>query len=250
MNRKVSFTNKNGETLAGIIDLPEGDPAFYAVFSPCFTCVKETHGAVKISRALVARGGAVLRFDTAGVGQSAGTLARTNFSTRIDDIVSACEFMDTNGMTPRLLIGHSISGPAAICAANLLPFVEVVATIGSPSDPQDMLRRFAERREINVTDTTVELNVLGHINIFDRSFLDDLNAQDVATETARFTGTLLSFHAPNDNIVDIANMQRMQDSAVSARVREAITMSDGATHLFETRNGDEEAVAEKLMQFL
>ncbi len=72
---KFNFPNEQGQRLAGVLDLPEGTPRLYGVFGPCFTCLKESHAAVKVCRALVAEGIAMLRFDTTGVGMSEGDLA-------------------------------------------------------------------------------------------------------------------------------------------------------------------------------
>lgn len=250
-SEKFSFDNGHGAALAGIIDMPEtGTPAFYGVFAPCFTCVKETHGALKISRALAARGGAILRFDTTGVGQSQGTLAHTNFTTRVEDIIAACRALTRTYQAPRLLIGHSISGPAAISAARQIPSLDVVATVCSPQGPQTMLEKFAQFNQMALTDTQVELDVLGRKTVFNRSFIDDLQAQDLEKDTREFDKTLLVFHAPHDNIVDFSNMQAIYDRATHARHREMLPMDENSTHLFETRNGDENFVAENLLKFL
>jgi pimeloyl-ACP methyl ester carboxylesterase len=245
----LTFINGRGEKLAGIVDMPDIAPVAYGVFAPCFTCVKETHGAVKISRALAERGVAMLRFDTAGVGASEGTLSKTNFSSRIDDIVSACRAFGERYASPSLLVGHSISGPAAISAAVQLPDIRVVATVGSPKDPQTMLDKFEERGQMTVTDI-VTIDVLGRALVFDRLFIDDLRGQDLVRDSAAFTGALLAFHAPNDAIVGMENMQGIYDRAVNATHREMVRLGDDSTHLFEKHNEDAAFIADKLLQFL
>lgn len=246
---KITFKNAQGLNLSGIIDMPDNTPKFFGVFAPCFTCVKESNGAVKVSRALAERGAAMLRFDTAGVGQSEGELAKTNFTTRIEDIAAACRALEDGYAAPRLLAGHSMSGPAAISAAPLIPTLEVVATIGSPKDPQAMIERFRRYGHIAENGDTVALNVLGQQKIFDKSFVDDLLAQDLVRDSAALTAALVVFHAPNDKIVDFSNMQHIHDRAVNARSRETFSLSDESTHLFEGKTNDGAIIADKLMTF-
>lgn len=246
---KINFRNAQGLTLSGIIDMPDDAPRLFGVFAPCFTCVKESNGAVKVSRALAEKGIAMLRFDTAGVGQSEGDLAKTNFTTRIADIASACAFLASEYAAPRLLVGHSISGPAAISTVPLVPTLEVVATIGSPKDPQTMIEKFRQFNQIAEDGNTATLNVLGQQKVFDTSFVDDLLAQDLVRDSAKITGTLIAFHAPNDRIVDFSNMQEIHDRAVNARARETFTLSDESTHLFEGKTNDGAIIADKLASF-
>jgi len=61
MRQKVEF--KSGDhTLSGLLETPESNVKFYALFAHCFTCGKDVAAASRISRALTAKGIAVLRF--------------------------------------------------------------------------------------------------------------------------------------------------------------------------------------------
>ena len=230
--------------------MPADTPRFYGVFSPCFTCIKETHGAVKICRALAARGVAMLRFDTTGIGQSEGAMRDTTFTMRVQDIISAANALTAAHEAPRLLIGHSISGPAAISASLQLPSIEVVATVGSPKEPQTMISKFKAANQLAIDGDTVTFDILGRPAVFSKVFLDDIETQDVAADTAALTTTLLSFHAPEDGIVAYANMDQIVARAVKAKYSEAVPLPAGATHLFEKHSEDADFVAEKLLQFL
>ena len=57
------------------VEAPERDALAYVLFAHCFTCGKDIAAASRISRALVARGYAVLRFDFTGLGSSDGLLS-------------------------------------------------------------------------------------------------------------------------------------------------------------------------------
>lgn len=247
-SEKILFQNTRGETLAGILDMPfDREPLFYAVFAPCFTCLKESHGAVKISRRLVAEGAAVLRFDVTGLGGSTGDFSKTNFSTRIDDITSACRAMDSKGFAPSLLIGHSISGTAALSATRHIPHLRAVATVGSPAGPDMVMDKFEQNNLVTTFDDRIEINVVGHQVRFDKSFVSDMRSHDLASDTAMLKQKLYIFHAPHDDIVKYSNAQIIHDRATSAKSREIITLDDNATHLFEKRSEDAERIADHLI---
>lgn len=239
-----SFPNGRGQVLSGTLDAPEENPAFYGVFAPCFTCPKESHGAGKICRALAERGIAMLRFDMTGLGASEGDFAETNFTTRIQDIQAACRALEEAHAAPALLIGHSISGTAALSAARELPSVRLLATVGSPRDPTAVIDKFRRGGLMVLTEDAVELDVLGRKTMFRRSFLDDMLAQNVAADTAALACKLLVFHAPHDDIVSFDNAQEIYDRANGEK--EFISLDPAATHLFEKRKEDAVFIAETI----
>ena len=92
--RKTEFKTTGGEKLAAALELPSGPPRAYALFAHCFSCSKDIKAAREIARALRAEGFAVLRFDFTGLGGSEGDFANTNFSSNVDDLVSAADFLN------------------------------------------------------------------------------------------------------------------------------------------------------------
>jgi putative redox protein len=132
----VRFPGAQGYELAGRLELPSGGARAYAVFAHCFTCSKDSRAATYVSRALAARGIAVLRFDFTGLGRSGGDFSETNFSSNIEDIVRAARYLREHHGAPQLLIGHSLGGAAIVAAASSIPEARAVATIGAPFDPR------------------------------------------------------------------------------------------------------------------
>src|SRR5690606_13576335 len=88
-SRRIEFDGSLGAKLSARLELPEGGmpPRAHTLFAHCFTCSKDTPAAVKISRALAAKGIATLRFDFTGLGGSGGDFASTNFSSNVADLV-------------------------------------------------------------------------------------------------------------------------------------------------------------------
>jgi putative redox protein len=132
---RFEFENPDGDTLAGLLELPEGPVAAFALFAHCFTCSKDVAAASRIARALAANGVAVLRFDFTGLGNSEGEFANTNFSTNVADLVAAADALRGRHAAPQLLIGHSLGGAAVLAVAGDIPEARAVVTIGAPGDP-------------------------------------------------------------------------------------------------------------------
>ena len=116
---KFEFDNARGETLAGLLELPEEGSTIlaYGLFAHCFTCGKDIAAASRISRALAARGIAVLRFDFTGLGNSDGDFANTNFSSNVADLLAAAQALEAEYQAPQILLGHSLGGAAVLAAA-------------------------------------------------------------------------------------------------------------------------------------
>src|SRR5688572_19584912 len=114
--RQFDFKGSEGQHLRGQLDEPAG-PAFgYALFAHCFTCTRKSLAAVRISRALTAKGLGVLSFDFTGLGQSGGDFADSTLSGNVRDLVAAAAAMKHVGIPPCLLIGHSFGGSAVLAA--------------------------------------------------------------------------------------------------------------------------------------
>ena len=91
--KKIEFVGSDGSSLAGLLETPAQAPIAVALFSHCFTCGKDVAAASRISRSLVAKGYAVMRFDFTGLGGSDGDFANTNFSSNIQDLLAAADYL-------------------------------------------------------------------------------------------------------------------------------------------------------------
>src|SRR5260221_4803673 len=130
-SRKIEFPGAAGVNLAARLDSPAAPRAF-ALFAHCFTCGKDIVAASRIAETLTARGVALLRFDFTGIGASEGEFANTNFSSNVQDLVAAADYLRKNHAAPSLLIGHSLGGAAGLAAAPHGPGATGIVTIGAP----------------------------------------------------------------------------------------------------------------------
>ncbi|MFT5049421.1 MAG: putative OsmC-like protein/pimeloyl-ACP methyl ester carboxylesterase [Chlamydiales bacterium] len=242
---KITFRGHAGGELAGRLELPSGKPRAYALFAHCFTCSKDLPATVFISRALAQRGIAVLRFDFTGLGGSGGEFENTNFSSNVQDVVAAAKHLQSIGAGaagPQMLIGHSLGGAAVLAAASHLPDVRAIATIGAPSQPDQVRKLLADNQGHARPDGSIAVQLGGRPFHIKKQFLDDLDQQDLDTDLAGLRRALLIFHSPVDKIVGIDNAERIYQAA---RGTKSFVSLEDADHLLSDRK-DSEYVGEVL----
>lgn len=231
-SEKITFEGAQGQDLAGRFDLPQGKPRGVALFAHCFTCSKDTLAAARISSALAARGFAVLRFDFTGLGGSQGDFANTNFSSNVEDLVAAANYLrDTRG-APEILIGHSFGGTAMLRAAGQIPDAVCVATVGAPFDPAHVSHLFRDRIEDIEREGSAEVSIGGRPFTVRKSFIEDVKAQRLTQAIGNLRRPLLIFHAPLDQTVGIENAGEI---FAAAKHPKSFVSLDTADHLLSKR---------------
>jgi len=230
--QKIMFEGSQGGMLAGRLELPVGPPRAYALFAHCFTCTKDILAAGRIAAALAERGVAVLRFDFTGLGASDGDFANTNFTSNVEDLVRAADFLREHYRAPEILIGHSLGGAAIIAAAGRIPAAKLVATIGAPADPTHVTRHFSGALDEIEKKGEAEVTLVGRPFRIRRQFLEDVAAHRLSDHLAQLHRALMIFHAPQDEIVGLDNARKIYDAA---RHPKSFVTLDGADHLLSRR---------------
>ena len=225
---RVTFPGSQGDELAARLDLPAGPPRAYALFAHCFTCSKDIKAASRIAAVLTEHGFGLLRFDFTGLGASDGEFANTNFSSNVEDLVAAAKWLRTHHAAPQLLVGHSLGGAAVLVAADQIPEVTAVATIGAPSDSGHVAELFdgALGEITEHGEACVELQ--GRSFTIRQQLVDDLRNDRVTSAAAAFDGALLVMHSPIDNTVSIDHAAAIYGAA---RHPKSFVSLDGADHL-------------------
>jgi putative redox protein len=239
-SERFEFEGAQGQRLSGRLDLPEQTPRAFALFAHCFTCTKSSVAAVRVARALSAKGFGVLRFDFAGLGESGGDFADSTFSGSVGDLVAAAHAMAVRGAAPGLLIGHSLGGAAVLAAASRLPEVRAVVTIGAPFDVGHVTHLFAGGLDRLREQGEAEVDIGGRPFKLRRAFIDDLAVHDQGARIAALRRALLVLHAPADKTVAIDNAAAIFQSA---RHPKSFVSLDDADHLL-TRAADAQYAAE------
>ena len=242
---KVEFEGSQTDVLRGLLDTPQGASTASALFAHCFTCSKNLKAVAYISRALTERDIAVLRFDFTGLGESEGDFADTNFSSNVDDLVAAARFLETHHEGPKILIGHSLGGTAVLQAANRIPSVRAVVTIGAPYDPEHVTKLFSAQRDVIHSEGEAEISLGGRTFTIKRQFLDDISQGKAHDIIAALRKPLLIFHSPIDNTVGIESAAEIFKAALHPK---SFISLDDADHLL-TREADARYVGDVTAQW-
>lgn len=236
---RIEFPNIQGEQLSAALSLPaQPEPRGYVLFAHCFTCGKNIAAASRISRALTAHGFAVLRFDFTGLGNSEGDFANTNFSSNVEDLLAAADFLRASYQAPVMMIGHSLGGAAVLAAAEKVPECKAVCTIGAPATPAHLLQNL--ENDPAAATPSYSLTVGQKTFPIQQQFVNDLTDAKVSDKLSRLKRALLVLHAPLDNVVSIDEAGKIFQQAKHPK---SFVSLDGADHLV-SRAEDVEYVAD------
>jgi putative redox protein len=227
---KLEFDNDAGETLAGLLETPPENVSIarYAIFAHCFTCGKDIAAASRISRALAARGIAVLRFDFTGLGNSDGDFANSNFSSNVQDLLAAAEKLATDYQAPQLIIGHSLGGAAVLSAAQQIDSIRAVATIGSPATAKHVEHLFQAGADLIAEQGEASIGIGGRQFLIKKQMLDDIDRYNTTEQIKNLNAALIVFHSPIDSIVSIDQAAEIYQAA---RHPKSFISLDNADHL-------------------
>ncbi|SER01504.1 putative redox protein [Amphritea atlantica] len=229
---RLEFTGHDGSILAASLDLPVGKPSAYALFAHCFTCSKDLQASRRIAQRLASLGIAVLRFDFTGLGHSQGEFANTSFSSNMQDLLLAVDFLREHYTAPQLLIGHSLGGAAILAIAAEVPEAKAVVTIGAPADPQHVLHNLGDQLGEICTEGEARVNLAGREFTIKRRFVDDIASVSLEQAVKGLRKALLVMHAPLDTVVGLDNAARIFQMAKHPK---SFVTLDSADHLLSEK---------------
>ncbi len=230
---KVMFKGASGAELAGRLDSPADEPKGMVVFAHCFTCSKELVAVREISKSLVELGFAVFSFDFTGLGSSDGDFANTNFSSNVEDLRAAIEFVEANYQTVDLLVGHSLGGAAVLYAQDACTHVKGIVTIGAPAEASHVEHLFSESLDEIEQKGSATVSIGGRPFEIKKQFIDDLAAVTIADKLSSLEVALLVMHSPVDQVVGVENAR---DIFQQAKHPKSFVSLDDADHLLLDRS--------------
>ncbi|MDW3182136.1 alpha/beta fold hydrolase [Roseobacter sp.] len=238
--QRITFPGHDGSELAARLDVPDGPHLATALFAHCFTCGKDIPAARRIAARLASMGIAVLRFDFTGLGHSAGEFSNTSFTSNVEDLIAANAYLADRGMTPSLMIGHSLGGAAVLKATSKLDTIKAVATLGAPFDTEHVTHNFAEALPEIMSKGVAEVSLGGRPFQIGKGFVEDVAQEKLSPAIAALNAALLVLHAPRDEIVSIDNAGQI---FLAAKHPKSFVTLDSADHLI-TRGEDAEYAAD------
>ncbi|NIN71181.1 MAG: alpha/beta fold hydrolase [Gemmatimonadetes bacterium] len=212
--QRLTFRGATGDLLSARLELPVDEkPIAYALFAHCFTCSKNFKAVVHISRALAQARIGVLRFDFTGLGESEGDFSDTTFSSNVEDLIAAAQYMEQEWEAPAILIGHSLGGAAVLQAAHHIHACRAVVTIAAPAEPQHVMRHLKSSLNQIQEFGSAEVELAGRTFTIKKEFLADLDRQNMEEVIGTLNRALLVFHSPADAVVGAENAARIYETA-------------------------------------
>lgn len=236
---RFEFPGAHGQKLAARLEAPRGPIRAYALFAHCFTCGMNNLAAGRITKGLAAQGIATVRFDFTGLGSSEGDFGNTGFTSNVEDLVAAAAHMSQTLAAPKLLVGHSLGGAAVLAAAEHIPSVRAITTIGAPHDPSHVLHQFEEHLPEIERNGYADVQLVGRPFRISHGFVRDIAARQLDERIGALKRALLVIHAPRDATVSIDNAGLIFQAA--KHPKSFLSLDDG-DHLL-TRREDTDYVA-------
>jgi len=231
--QRLTFQNSSGQKLSARLSLPINQaPKAYTLFAHCFTCNKHLTAIHTISKALNRNGFGVLRFDFTGLGESEGDFADTNFSSNVQDLIAAADYMQNELQAPCLLIGHSLGGAAVIFADKEIASVQAVITIGAPSSPQHVQHLLQGDIDQIEQKGVAKVSIGGRTFTIKKQFLEDLEEKNMQSTIKELKKPLLLLHSPHDKTVGVENAAEIYQAAMHPK---SFVSLDGADHLLRNK---------------
>ena len=230
--RKIQFTGSQGGQLAAVIETADVAVRGVALFAHCFTCTKDIFSARYLTSELAARGFAVMRFDFTGLGASEGEFENTNFSSNVDDLLCAANYLRDDFAAPTLILGHSLGGAAVLAAAGDIPEVRAVATIGAPAEPAHVQHLFTDSRAQIDSEGEAEVLLAGRPFRIKKQFLEDIESTRLSQRIANLNKALLVMHSVVDRTVEIGNARKIYEAAKHPK---SFVSLDRADHLLSDK---------------
>jgi hypothetical protein len=237
MEAQVSFCCE-GETIVGVLHLPDGMPAAGVVMCHGFTGHKaETHRLfVHAARDFAGHGLAVLRFDFRGSGDSGGEFREMTVSREIADVRAALGYLCSRPEVDASrvgVLGLSMGGCVAACLAGREARVKALVLWAALAHPGRIFERlFPEFGDREVFD----------MNGWDvgRAFLEDARTLHPLEEIKRYAGPALIVHGSRDESVPPSDAD---DYRAVLGERSKLHLVEGADHVFSSFAWKGQAIA-------
>ena len=220
--KRVEFVNCRGETLVGML---HGEPKDRAVVS-CHGMLSGKDGVkhTRLASELERHALPLLRFDFAGRGESQGSVFDMTYSSAVEDVDAAINWLHKQGVTRVGLFGSSMGGAVALLAAARDERVVTVATIAAIGYPSAIADRYPEQAR----DFEVQGYVDSPAGRIGRGFMDDAVQHDVVSAVSIVRAPILVMHGTDDQVVPQTDALDIASAAQNA----TLDLVDGGDHQF------------------
>lgn len=198
----ISFCNRRGDTLSGVIHYPfAGESTGNVILCHGMESDKNSEKLIVLSRRLVQSGISTLRFDFAYVGESSGRFADLTCSGEVDDLAAAYGWMQNHRRGKTAILGSSMGGTVALLFAAQEPALAGLVTVAAPIHPEKFPRRILTTPQLQDWRARGFTDYNGRrLNV---SLLEDLDRLDVSAAARKVRCPVLILHGDADEVVPV-----------------------------------------------
>ncbi|MFO3486660.1 alpha/beta hydrolase, partial [Legionella pneumophila serogroup 1] len=172
-----------------------------------------------------------------GLGRSEGSFSETNFSSNVEDLIAAADYLRTHYQPPVLLIGHSLGGAAVLLAARKITEVKAIATIGAPASAHHVKHHFSADLSKIESDGEAHVTLGPRSFTIKKQFLQDIDRyqETIKSDAGK---ALLIMHSPIDKVVSIKEAEKIYKAAQHPK---SFISLDKADHLLSNKRDSQYA---------
>lgn len=224
---KISFANRCGQTLDGVLHHPEAvTPRGGVILCHGMGSNKESDKLVLLSQELARRGLLALRFNFAYAGTS-GKFEEVTYSGEVEDLRVAFSFMRDRQAGKIAIFGSSMGGTVALLLAAQQAGVATVVTIAAPVHPERFTSRLLTPAQVEQWRKTGHTFYHGQrINV---SLLHDLEKLNVPAAARNISCPVFILHGDHDEVVPVEEAHELYGYLCGLK---KLSIVQGADHRF------------------
>lgn len=239
MEKDISFSNKEGEKLVGYLHVPENSNGKGVVLSHCFTCSRHIKVLRELCTGLSGDGFAVLRFDFSGNGESEGSFKDSNYSKQVNDLQSAVDFMNKQGIKEVGMAGHSMGAASAILAGAVDNRIVSLLVLASPSSTKSVKTVFSKEKIDEIYEKGEgKVEVAGKEYVLDKDYFENAKGHTLLDSLHDSHKPICIIHGKNDDTVLPSCAHDLMEAASGTKELHIID----ADHMFSSQNMMKEVV--------
>jgi putative redox protein len=238
----ISFKNRRGETLSGVLHHPAGgQPGGTVILCHGMESNKNSEKLIYLGRALAAQEILALRFDFSYAGESSGKFEDITYSGELDDLRAAYAFAQNYHAGKTAIFGSSMGGTVALLFAAEEQSIAALVTLAAPLHPENFPKRILTAGQLQEwRDCGFTLYNGRRLNV---SLLEDLQALDVAASAKKISCPVLILHGDADEVVPVAEARELDGCLRGAK---RFLIFEGGDHRLSDPMLMERALAEAL----
>ena len=205
----MTFKNRRGDTLSGVLHHPAGGkPKGAVILCHGMDSDKNSEKLIYLGRALAQQGMFALRFDFSYVGESSGKFEDITYSGELDDLRAAYALVGNDSPGKTAIFGSSMGGTVALLFAAEQTDIAALVTLAAPLHPENFPKRMLTAAQVEEWRHRGFMYFNGRrLNV---ALLEDLESLNVAMVAKKISCPVLILHGDADEVVPVREAYELE----------------------------------------